>query len=357
MTKRHFERLSSFFDDTPTAKLIRQVLGAVAEFDKAMTVAKLRAARDRKARLDEPLRRPQEPCGAEAGFGARGEAPAPSITQGASAVLTGEFGDALDQGLREREGEALLSVEHQGNDRGAVTNSPMSLGGFLRLLGGGSASLAVLEVPMLCRGDGDGCRRPDEVRELPRPEKAACLTVARFVRERADAVPGWSVRASAPRRLSTIDTFERTIAPPRAILRPVRCFWQTKGGSSPASEAARLAWRAEIYILIGRLPPLPTWRTRDAPFPRHRRNDHPTRSCCSLGSRQYGEERVPPPLGREDLSLPSLKREEPYACCLHRRTIRKWACDASMEKIVAPQGVSAESEASAQDIARIIRQV
>jgi DNA invertase Pin-like site-specific DNA recombinase len=35
-------------DHTPTAKLIRQVLGAVAEFDKAMTVAKLRAARDWK---------------------------------------------------------------------------------------------------------------------------------------------------------------------------------------------------------------------------------------------------------------------------------------------------------------------
>ena len=38
----------SFLDDTPTAKLIRQVLGAVAEFDKAMTVAKLRGARGRK---------------------------------------------------------------------------------------------------------------------------------------------------------------------------------------------------------------------------------------------------------------------------------------------------------------------
>ena len=35
-------------DDTPTAKLARQVLGAIAEFDKAMTVAKLRGARDRK---------------------------------------------------------------------------------------------------------------------------------------------------------------------------------------------------------------------------------------------------------------------------------------------------------------------
>jgi DNA invertase Pin-like site-specific DNA recombinase len=39
---------NSFLDDTPTAKLVRQVLGAISEFDKAMTVAKLRGARDRK---------------------------------------------------------------------------------------------------------------------------------------------------------------------------------------------------------------------------------------------------------------------------------------------------------------------
>lgn len=36
----------SFLDDTPTGKLVRQVLGAVAEFDKAMIVAKLRGARE-----------------------------------------------------------------------------------------------------------------------------------------------------------------------------------------------------------------------------------------------------------------------------------------------------------------------
>jgi DNA invertase Pin-like site-specific DNA recombinase len=30
----------SFIDDTPTAKLVRQVLGAISEFDKAITVAK-----------------------------------------------------------------------------------------------------------------------------------------------------------------------------------------------------------------------------------------------------------------------------------------------------------------------------
>jgi DNA invertase Pin-like site-specific DNA recombinase len=37
-----------FVDETPTAVLIRQILGAVAQFDKAMTVAKLRGARERK---------------------------------------------------------------------------------------------------------------------------------------------------------------------------------------------------------------------------------------------------------------------------------------------------------------------
>src|SRR3954468_14945722 len=46
----------SFIEDTPTARLIRQVLGAVSEFDKAMTVAKLRGARDRK-RKDGATRR------------------------------------------------------------------------------------------------------------------------------------------------------------------------------------------------------------------------------------------------------------------------------------------------------------
>src|SRR5262249_13291704 len=40
----------SFIDDTPTTRLVRQVLGAISEFDKAMTVAKLRGARERKRR-------------------------------------------------------------------------------------------------------------------------------------------------------------------------------------------------------------------------------------------------------------------------------------------------------------------
>jgi DNA invertase Pin-like site-specific DNA recombinase len=38
----------SFLDTTPTAVLIRQVLGAVSQFEKAALVAKLKSARDRK---------------------------------------------------------------------------------------------------------------------------------------------------------------------------------------------------------------------------------------------------------------------------------------------------------------------
>jgi DNA invertase Pin-like site-specific DNA recombinase len=36
-----------FLEDTPTAVLVRQVLGAIAQFEKAATVAKLKAARER----------------------------------------------------------------------------------------------------------------------------------------------------------------------------------------------------------------------------------------------------------------------------------------------------------------------
>jgi DNA invertase Pin-like site-specific DNA recombinase len=49
LTERGIELIAadspqSFIEDTPTARLIRQVLGAVSEFDKAMTVAALALA-------------------------------------------------------------------------------------------------------------------------------------------------------------------------------------------------------------------------------------------------------------------------------------------------------------------------
>ena len=42
------DKPDAFLDDTPTATLIRQVLGAVSQFEKAMLVVKLRGARERK---------------------------------------------------------------------------------------------------------------------------------------------------------------------------------------------------------------------------------------------------------------------------------------------------------------------
>jgi hypothetical protein len=49
------DKPDAFLDDTPTAALIRQVLGAVSQFEKAMVVSKLKAARNRKRR--EPGRK------------------------------------------------------------------------------------------------------------------------------------------------------------------------------------------------------------------------------------------------------------------------------------------------------------
>jgi DNA invertase Pin-like site-specific DNA recombinase len=49
-----------FTEDTPTARLVRQVLGAISEFEKATLVAKLKAARDRKTALTG------ERCGGQA---------------------------------------------------------------------------------------------------------------------------------------------------------------------------------------------------------------------------------------------------------------------------------------------------
>ena len=39
---------SHFQDETPTAEMVRQILGSVSQFEKATLVSKLRAARDRK---------------------------------------------------------------------------------------------------------------------------------------------------------------------------------------------------------------------------------------------------------------------------------------------------------------------
>ena len=44
------DRPDAFLDDTPTATMVRQILGVVSQFEKAMLVSKLRGARERKRR-------------------------------------------------------------------------------------------------------------------------------------------------------------------------------------------------------------------------------------------------------------------------------------------------------------------
>ena len=49
-----------FTDDTPTAVMVRQILGAVSQFQKAELVAKLKAARERTGHLGGPERYPED---------------------------------------------------------------------------------------------------------------------------------------------------------------------------------------------------------------------------------------------------------------------------------------------------------
>ena len=80
----------AFKDDTPTAKLVRQVLGAIAEFDKAMTVAKLRGARERK-REDRQVRGAQVPGRDASRAGRPGPSTAPASAEGRAAIAAGDF--------------------------------------------------------------------------------------------------------------------------------------------------------------------------------------------------------------------------------------------------------------------------
>jgi hypothetical protein len=51
-----FSRPASILDDGPTSKRIRQILGAVGEFDRAMIVVKLKGAPDRVRRRAKKVR-------------------------------------------------------------------------------------------------------------------------------------------------------------------------------------------------------------------------------------------------------------------------------------------------------------
>ena len=64
-----------FVEDTPTAVLVRQVLGAIAQFEKASLVAKMKAARDRKIATGEKCGGRHKLRGARGWQGAGGAGP------------------------------------------------------------------------------------------------------------------------------------------------------------------------------------------------------------------------------------------------------------------------------------------
>ena len=112
---------SSFLDGGPTSNLIRQILGAVSEFDKAMTVAKLKGARDR-------VRRAQGKCEGRKAYAEReGGRELVALARQLNGKLNGQ-----PQSLRKIAGDL---AEH-----GCVTPSgrPYSASAIASMLGRGS---------------------------------------------------------------------------------------------------------------------------------------------------------------------------------------------------------------------------
>ena len=77
-----------FLEDTPTAVLVRQILGGVAEFEKTTLVAKLKAARDRKKAVTGK-------CGGRKSFAERDAA---MVALAKKLALSGHRAQALAQG-------------------------------------------------------------------------------------------------------------------------------------------------------------------------------------------------------------------------------------------------------------------
>ena len=100
----------SFLDDTPTSKLIRQILGAVSEFDKAMVVAKLKGARERKRVITG---KKVEGRKSHAELSGPGPSASSQETEGWSAITAGNFSGACGSWLHERARERLQRGKHK----------------------------------------------------------------------------------------------------------------------------------------------------------------------------------------------------------------------------------------------------
>ena len=94
-------------DDTPTANLIRQVLGAVSEFEKAMVVSKLKGARDRKRATGIKVEGRKSYREINPGDGADRETSPPLSGPRPAPIAEGGFNRPRRSGLCHGSGEAL----------------------------------------------------------------------------------------------------------------------------------------------------------------------------------------------------------------------------------------------------------
>ena len=111
----------AFLDDTPTSKMIRQLLGVISEFEKASTVAKLAG---RAAAQAHRHRRegggPQEPRRGASGGGGAGQGAAAQEAEGRADVAARHFGRAGRPGARQRARQAVppqVDRGHAGEER------------------------------------------------------------------------------------------------------------------------------------------------------------------------------------------------------------------------------------------------
>ena len=114
-----------FTADTPTAVLVRQVLGAIAQFEKASLVAKLKAARDRKRAREGKCEGRRSQLEDEAGARGAGEAAAPAESQDGPAPITpDDRGQARGGRLYEHTWPAVRGGIYQGDDPARVIGAP-----------------------------------------------------------------------------------------------------------------------------------------------------------------------------------------------------------------------------------------
>jgi DNA invertase Pin-like site-specific DNA recombinase len=105
-----------FLEDTSTAVLVRQVLGAIAQFEKASLVAKLKAARDRKRARDGKCEGRQSHREMNPQLVAMAKRLRPSAQEGQAKIFTGDCPRACSAWARERQWAPVCSEINPSND-------------------------------------------------------------------------------------------------------------------------------------------------------------------------------------------------------------------------------------------------